>query len=696
MAQRGAVTMGRAPLGAARPIGHSLAALPRACCCTSSTAAAAAAPVPAAGGGSGGLMARSATVHIRQHTARRGNTHGQLPIRHTRAAHCCCNAQCSGGLSGGSSGIGAEHIAGSDSSSSSSSNGSSGSSGGGVAARMLASALCGTATAAVLLLGALHPPHAAAAANVYGGADHEPVAESVVRMQGPVIRGGTARHPQGVLRAEVASETEDKLLGVVRRLESKFDNALSTAAELLSGSSSEPEDATQVQSLARTLITEVWEVVDTNYLDARDSGFDAAKWARLRDAALKRPYTSSGAVYRAVRVMMSAGLSDPYCRFVSKGELAVMKKYDVTGVGMNLASGDEYVRKTGRQLPQRYAAGGGSGGDGDGVFVVGVSQGSASDAAGVVQGDEVVSVGGRDLSGISAFQAASLIQGVDSGSAGGAQTAAAGASSSRGAEQAAALVASPPEVQLRFLRADGTTFDATLKRAASSEVASPVSAQLVGPGGLRPEATGLIRLTSFNARAHRDLSSALTQMESEGAQSFVLDMRDNRGGLVSEGLEAARLFMSGGAPIVITESRGHVEDVPLAANAAPATTRPLVVLVNDHTASAAEILAGALQANCRAVLVGGQTYGKGLIQSVYELSDGSGMVLTVGKYLTPARVDIDRHGIRPDFASQPSTGQMAQALDACLLTKEHDVLRGVTASQQERAVTKALSQTATR
>ncbi len=140
-----------------------------------------------------------------------------------------------------------------------------------------------------------------------------------------------------------------------------------------------------------------------------------------------------------------------------------------------------------------------------------------------------------------------------------------------------------------------------------------------------------------------------------------------RGGLVSEGLEVARLFLAPNSPIVLTESKAMAAEPPRSGPAPPLTSAPLTVMVNEHTASASEILAGALHDNCRAVLVGGRTYGKGLIQSVYELSDSSGLVITVGKYLTPRRTDIDRSGIMPDFRSQPTAERAAAALDACRL-----------------------------
>lgn len=122
------------------------------------------------------------------------------------------------------------------------------------------------------------------------------------------------------------------------------------------------------------------------------------------------------------------------------------------------------------------------------------------------------------------------------------------------------------------------------------------------------------------------------------------------------------------APLVLTQSRVMSASPPVAEG--PATTpKPLTVLVDDHTASASEILAGALKDNCRAVIVGSKTYGKGLIQSVYELSDTSGLVITVGKYLTPSGTDIDRFGIQPEFSAIPPPQRADEALKACRLTQ---------------------------
>ena len=123
-------------------------------------------------------------------------------------------------------------------------------------------------------------------------------------------------------------------------------------------------------------------------------------------------------------------------------------------------------------------------------------------------------------------------------------------------------------------------------------------------------------------------------------------MRNNPGGLLQAGVEIARLWLDEGV-IVYTVNRqrilGSFEAYGLAA-----TDAPLVVLTNQGTASASEILAGALQDNGRALLVGEKTFGKGLIQSLFDLSDGSGLAVTVAKYETPNHKDINKQGIIPD------------------------------------------------
>ena len=173
---------------------------------------------------------------------------------------------------------------------------------------------------------------------------------------------------------------------------------------------------------------------------------------------------------------------------------------------------------------------------------------------------------------------------------------------------------------------------------------SPVTASLDQPIPNLP--IGYIRLNQFSANAAQDMAEAINNLEKEGAQAYILDLRNNPGGLLQSGIEVARLWMENGT-IVYTVNRQGVQDSFTALGSA-LTDDPLVLLVNQGTASASEILAGALQDNERAILVGEKTFGKGLIQSLFELPDGAGLAITVAKYETPNHKDIHKLGIQPD------------------------------------------------
>lgn len=133
--------------------------------------------------------------------------------------------------------------------------------------------------------------------------------------------------------------------------------------------------------------------------------------------------------------------------------------------------------------------------------------------------------------------------------------------------------------------------------------------------------------------------------------SFILDLRNNPGGLVRAGIDVASLWMDGSPTVFHVTSRDEdlVQTVALEQTRHSLTQDPLVVLVNENSASASEIVSGALHDNHRAVIVGDKhTYGKGKIQSVFELQDGSALFVTVAKYRTPSGTDIDKKGIVPD------------------------------------------------
>jgi len=464
---------------------------------------------------------------------------------------------------------------------------------------------------------------------------------------------------------DLASASEDKLLGVVRTLEVQADSAytaIRSAVSALDPSASNSEEAAAGRAEAEYLINEVYDVVEKNFDDARGTGFNAARWRSVRDAALSRPLKDAAASHSAVREML-ATLKDPYSRFLTPEEFGAMAKYDVSGVGLNLGTWEDLKSKT-DLLSQRSDSTENNFGTGKsdtgGVWVVGIIRNSSAATAGMCQGDEILELDGAPLDHKSPFQIASMLQGKQE------EEEDIFTRSSRSvAHEAEQQSRTSDTVRLTVRHLDGQVQDVTLHRPSVHSIQSPVTSKLEGQ-------VGYVRLTSFTARAQRDVASAVQKLEADGARRLVLDLRGNRGGLVSEGIEVARLFLDGDAVIVRTQGKSRSSsDVPATAPGPALTAAPLAVLVDGHTASASEILAGALQDNCRGVLVGRQrTYGKGLIQSVYELGDGSGLVLTVGKYLTPGGTDIDWEGLGPDFGRMPTPQQAHDVVEACTLRRQ--------------------------
>jgi carboxyl-terminal processing protease len=157
---------------------------------------------------------------------------------------------------------------------------------------------------------------------------------------------------------------------------------------------------------------------------------------------------------------------------------------------------------------------------------------------------------------------------------------------------------------------------------------------------------GYIRLTQFSANAAAEMRDAIEALEADGVTGYILDLRSNPGGLLYSSIEIARMWLAEGGIVSTVNRQGVIDEE--AANNRALTDKPLVVLVDGGSASASEILSGALQDNERAQLVGSQTFGKGLVQSVRSLPDGSGIAITVAKYLTPNGRDINQAGIEPN------------------------------------------------
>ena len=185
----------------------------------------------------------------------------------------------------------------------------------------------------------------------------------------------------------------------------------------------------------------------------------------------------------------------------------------------------------------------------------------------------------------------------------------------------------------------------------------------------------LIQIKSFQHNTARELQTEIeTQLAGAKVPGLILDLRDNPGGILNSGVGVADHFMDKGL-IVSTRTRGEVEDMRLSADHEQLLTGiPIVVLINSSTASAAEIVTGALQDSQRATIVGEKSFGKGSVQSVFPLSNGGALKLTTAHYFTPSGRVIHQHGIEPDVVVE---SEASEADADPVLTAGVEVLRGL-------------------
>lgn len=162
------------------------------------------------------------------------------------------------------------------------------------------------------------------------------------------------------------------------------------------------------------------------------------------------------------------------------------------------------------------------------------------------------------------------------------------------------------------------------------------------------ETIGYIQLTRFSGESGDEVAQAITALQEQGAEKLILDLRGNGGGLLDAAVDVANHFLEEGV-VLIQQTRGEDEKVYEVSGNSLAPDIPLVILVDGGSASSSEILAGALQDHERAILVGsGPSYGKGSVQLVYDLSDGSSVHVTASRWFTPNRHQIDKQGLQPD------------------------------------------------
>ena len=183
---------------------------------------------------------------------------------------------------------------------------------------------------------------------------------------------------------------------------------------------------------------------------------------------------------------------------------------------------------------------------------------------------------------------------------------------------------------------------------------------------------GYLHVTNFTERTPVEASEALDALLAAGVSRLILDLRDNGGGLIHSAVEVADAFLDGGVVLFETR-RGGQETTFQAEPGGAATELPLVVLVNNSTASASEMIAGALQVRERATLIGEQTYGKNSSQLIYVLTDGSSLHVTSAVWLLPNRQSIGPEGLSPDLrAAQPEGEPRDEQLDRAVRYLAHD------------------------
>lgn len=171
-----------------------------------------------------------------------------------------------------------------------------------------------------------------------------------------------------------------------------------------------------------------------------------------------------------------------------------------------------------------------------------------------------------------------------------------------------------------------------------------------------PEKIGYIRITQFKQETARDVKTAVKDLKAEGAVGIILDLRNNGGGLLGSAVDVADIFLDGG---LVVGMKGRVERAndKLFADAGRLCTLPMVVLINEGSASASEIVSGALKDRERATIVGVKSFGKGSVQTLFNLPDGSGVYVTIARYHTPSGTIIDHVGLEPDIMVE---GEMAK------------------------------------
>lgn len=285
-----------------------------------------------------------------------------------------------------------------------------------------------------------------------------------------------------------------------------------------------------------------------------------------------------------------AGVGDPYTYYLSADSLAEQVEKNsghFVGIGVEIYAGD------------------------DGYIVVSsVTPGGPAEAAGILAEDKITEVDGESITGKTAADVSALVKGEEG-----------------------------TDVTLTIFReSTGEVLEKTVTR-------QDIQVQTVS-WRMMDDNIGYISITNFRENTYNQFKEALDTLEAEGMEKLVLDLRNNTGGLVKSAHEIGEELLPEGIMVYTMDKEGNREDT-LCDDVY--NDVPMVVLVNGNSASAAEILAGAIQDTDRGELIGTTTFGKGLVQRLFTLPDGSGLNVTIQKYYTPNGTSIHGVGITPDY-----------------------------------------------
>jgi carboxyl-terminal processing protease len=344
-----------------------------------------------------------------------------------------------------------------------------------------------------------------------------------------------------------------------------------------------------LQDSPKALVDQVWQLVNREYVDDK---FNQQDWQAIRQSLLSKDYTSKEEAYVAIRAALQK-LGDPYTRFMNPQQyesLTSQTSGEVSGIGIRMQVNENTKRLT----------------------VIEAIENSPALKAGLKSGDEILAIDGKSTLKMTVEDGSKLIRGQ------------VGTSVSLDIERSGSTL----KIKLTRATIEVPTVRYNLKQEANRRI-------------------GYIRLQEFSSHAADQMRAAIRRGKSDKVDSYVLDLRGNPGGLLNASIEIARMWLDEGHIVKTVDRKGW--SAQTTANGTAITKLPLAILVDGNSASASEILTGALKDNKRAVVVGSQTFGKALVQSVHELQDGSGLAVTIAHYYTPNGTDINHKGIAPDI-----------------------------------------------